>query len=267
MPRCICKTTKGEQCKKEAVEKSKYCAIHKKKCVSKVSLKEKSVKFDPDRLVKKVVSYSKRNPDSSLEDLFKAMKKEFGGAVDDIKVKREIAKIAAAALKEAGYVLKSKKSISKKSKATKTSEPKQKLLKIVKKLREIEAKSKGSEEIYFSGEYDPIQSEFEIRSNNMEIGVLTKGGSKVGFASLRILRYIIDKNFPSLFIDDIEAAEDDKKVITKFMQDEESRYGTHFPSGPGIFRARINDKIIEKTLGDVEIWSLEDIERRVKRFR
>jgi hypothetical protein len=275
MARCTCKTSKGDQCKKDAVEGSKYCSIHKKRCVTKAKAKvvPKAKKFDAERLVKKVATYSKRNPDSSFDDLLKAMRKEFGAAVDDIKVQREIAKVAVAALKAAGYVEKPKaKKVAKKPKKPKEkgSEAKQKLLGIIKRLRVAEAKAKGPGEIYFAGEYDPIQTDFERRSNLLEVGVLTKGGPKVGFAALHILRYIIDKNFPALFADDMEAAEDDKKAITKFMQDEESRYGSRFPSGPGeagVLRARVDDQIIEKTLSDVEVWTLEKLEKRVKRFK
>jgi hypothetical protein len=292
MSRCTCKTSKGEQCKNKAVEGSKYCSIHKKRCIGGAlapkakapKAKAKAKKIDMEELRDRVEAYALKNPKKGLQDLFDAMENVFGKDVGNLK--REIAQFAvdilegveeqkakakkekAKAKKEKAKAKKSKAKPRPKAKAkkAKTSESKEKLLKIVKKLKDMEAKSRGEEEIYFAGEYDPVQSDFEKRSNNLELGILTKGGSKVGFASLHVLRYIIDRSYPSQFMDDMEDAKDAKKTMLKFMKEEEERYGSHFPPG-GLIRARLDDKMIEKTLDDIDVWTLDKLEKRIKKFK
>ena len=56
--------------------------------------------------------------------------------------------------------------------------------------------------LYFSGEFDSNQTDFERKSNHLEIGV-TANNETVGLALLRLLRIIIDE-YPNLFWSTLE---------------------------------------------------------------
>lgn len=71
MTRCNCKTLKGVQCKKDALEGSKTCAIHKK-CKTKVSRARVASVKAPAKKAK--VSKSKASPKSAAWVKSKAWK-------------------------------------------------------------------------------------------------------------------------------------------------------------------------------------------------
>src|SRR3954454_8875419 len=60
-------------------------------------------------------------------------------------------------------------------------------------LEEVSQKSTAPEKLYFSGEFDSNQTEFEQMSNHLEIGVQAND-KPVGLILLGFLRIIIDKH-------------------------------------------------------------------------
>jgi hypothetical protein len=76
----------------------------------------------------------------------------------------------------------------------------------------------GEMKVYFSGEFDSNQTEFEKKSNHLEIGVMAS--TKIeGLILLRLLRIIVDKNY-RLLLEDISfdwKEIDGKEVLVDYI--------------------------------------------------
>ena len=138
---------------------------------------------------------------------------------------------------------------------------------IFKYLDELSKKSTEPNKIYFSGEFDSNQTDFEEQSNQLKVGVITNNET-TGLVLLRLLRIIIDKN-PNLFWYDLEnLITDDTSdfevsvadIIHAFAKGEEL-YMTSFElNGKLITRACDDNKIIiERRLDEVDIWTLKRV--------
>ena len=133
------------------------------------------------------------------------------------------------------------------------------IYRVLKKL--IEQDVGEEKRIYFSGEYDSNQTEFECLSNNLHIGMIASC-EKSARAGLRIVRYLVD-NHHKLFEWDKEDADENNIDIIDYMAAAESNYGQDFALDE-TFTVKLgcgdNTTIIKKTLNRVKyVWTLEKI--------
>lgn len=120
-----------------------------------------------------------------------------------------------------------------------------------------EKKITSNEKIYFSGEFDSNQTEFEKQSNHLEIGVIAKS-KQGGLVGLRILRYIVDEHFV-LFRFDEEDAHNEHEDIIDLLETKEEKYLSSFNLDE-IFKSKFaSGKVIQKTLKDVKTYTLKDL--------
>lgn len=150
----------------------------------------------------------------------------------------------------------------------------------LKELSSKAAKTGDPHRIYFSGEYDNNQTDFERASNYLEMGVIANN-KITGVILLHLLRIIIDRprdldGFLWPTMDTIEEAEewptdlpkDGKKMSFKWLVDEslsqsETAYLSSFDLNE-TFTIKLygwsGEQVIQKHLGEVDAWTLTRIE-------
>lgn len=143
----------------------------------------------------------------------------------------------------------------------------------------------GHIKIYVDGEFDSNQTDFERRSNNIEVAVMATSDI-VGYCLLRIVRMIVDRNFELLeYVIDYDKIVDDfpedstraelyrmifgdlpiMKIIKK-MAKCETLYTKSFNIGEpitvtllGIDNGEVVDIPIEKTIDQIDIWTINRV--------
>lgn len=122
--------------------------------------------------------------------------------------------------------------------------------------------------VYFSGEIDSNQTDFEKQSNNLEIGVIAYDDF-VGSIMLRLLRYIIDLNDDLFFIDREDSQEDNPintlESLLQYLSKREKQYQVSFYisdiyTQKLYFGSGLKKKLIKKNMYDVDIWTLKRLE-------
>jgi hypothetical protein len=134
-------------------------------------------------------------------------------------------------------------------------------------LEKLSKESTQPYKIYFSGEFDSNQTDFEKQSNHLEIGVIANDKT-VGLVLLRFLRIIVDE-YPfliwnSLGFDDgvkKDTTIELKRLVHK-MSNYEKTYMASFDLNEA-FTVKLygghGDVQIEKRLYEVKIWNLQKI--------
>jgi len=136
--------------------------------------------------------------------------------------------------------------------------------------RLTELNQTGEDHIYFSGEFDSNQTEFEELSNKLKLGVVAKS-DLVGRALLRLVRMIIDKH-PNLLSYDIGSVLEELETLTltgliEYIAEEESNYGEKFGVNDTFtttLYGRGSEITIKKTLSGVnDVWTLERVKKEI----
>lgn len=134
--------------------------------------------------------------------------------------------------------------------------------------KEITSNGESDEKVYFSGEFDSSQTEFEEKSNHLEIGVLARSAI-IGKACLRLVRYIIDKHSDKLFEIDIhntfrhfECDQPGIKRLVYYLAYTEEQYMNCFNPNDK-FTVTLykwnSQHIIQTTISEVDIWTINRI--------
>lgn len=120
--------------------------------------------------------------------------------------------------------------------------------------------------IYFSGECDSNQTEFETKSNYLQIGVLAHNDN-VGLILLRLLRCVIDGHDIHFVVEDVYNEVDGKNVsLEKFMEilaKQENMYMSSHSLGDrfvNILHGWKGETRITKRITEVDVWTLPRIE-------
>lgn len=137
-------------------------------------------------------------------------------------------------------------------------------------LKELSKKSTEPYKVYFSGEFDSNQTVFEKLSNNLQIGVIANNET-TGLILLHFLRMIIDQH-PDLFfwnlqdkigydITEYEMSIDE--IVALFARFEEQYMSSFDLNDIFVVKLRSWSKeiTIEHTINDVNIWTLERINK------
>lgn len=127
----------------------------------------------------------------------------------------------------------------------------------------------GDYRIYFDGEYDGNQTDFERASNNLKIGVISNN-SLCGYALLWFVRLIIDSNKDCLdiitdYIEDDSLPSTIMNILTT-MKNKAADSGINFAINEtfevtllGCENSGMYEKTIMKKLWEVDVWTLERI--------
>lgn len=142
---------------------------------------------------------------------------------------------------------------------------------VIRELIKMERETnKAEEKVYFSGEFDSHQTEFEEKSNHLEIGVLARSGI-VGKACLRLVRYIIDNHGTVLFETDLNNTfrhfecnqPGIRRLIYYLAYTEEQYMHCYLPNDT--FRVtlykRDSEYVVESTISKVDIWTIDRLNR------
>lgn len=142
------------------------------------------------------------------------------------------------------------------------------LPKIFERMRFLERNSGNKVRIYFSGECDSNQTDFERMSNHLQVGVMAKN-PHVAYAMLRIVRAIIDHNEYALELE-LEEIGHYKELIQSYCDDEithscsfkltdrlrRTLTGCVMKSG----KPKIIKNKIQRDISEVDIWTLPRLE-------
>ena len=141
------------------------------------------------------------------------------------------------------------------------------------KLKIMEKKTLTAPKIYFSGEYDSNQSDFEKASNNLEICVIAKNDN-VAFTLLRMVRRIVEGTGVRILEDLEEFCGQNISIekIIKILSHPERAYSIVFDIDQKIERTlrgwntktkKSEDECITKDLSEINIYTLP---RVIKEF-
>jgi hypothetical protein len=140
---------------------------------------------------------------------------------------------------------------------------------LIKMNKEVVATSNFEDKIYFSGEFDSSQTEFETMSNQLEIAVRANA-AVIGKACLRLVRYIIDKHHNTLFKTDLHDTyrhfECDypgiRRLVYYLAYTEEQYIQSFYPNQKfeKVLSNGYSEQTIQTTLSQVDVWTIDRLE-------
>lgn len=136
---------------------------------------------------------------------------------------------------------------------------------IIKKLKSMNI---DSPKMYFSGEADSNQSDFEIKSNHLEVGVLARN-KIVGQCLLSFVRYAVDANV--LYYEYLWHLYGETKILTvenaiEYIAEQESIYTIEYNlDEPFTTTLRTWDEyfVVTNDITNVDIWTIARIEQEL----
>jgi hypothetical protein len=131
------------------------------------------------------------------------------------------------------------------------------------KLVKLEKKSKNSARIYFSGEYDSNQTEFENKSNKLLVGVIARDET-FARAVLGLLRIKIDHN-KNYIVYMAELIKENNLPLTyanliKELAEGESHYGDSYSMEEYFTIRYVDGSTLTRNISEIDIWTLPRIE-------